>query len=362
MALTACVEKGNEFYLFVDSYADTADTGISLFRFDDEKGTAVPVKVFSGIQDPSYQAMSRDGKRLYSVSETPVPDAKLCAYSFDKESGELSFLNEQKTDGSAPCYVWIDSRCRLAVTANYNGGSISAFPISADGSLRPAKVYAYEGGTPGSERQAAPHLHCVYASPDEKYLFANDLGTDRIYKYELVPSAEGLSLKEGTPAFFSLPAGEGPRHTAFHPNGKWAYLIGELSGHVTVMDYHDGNLVPVQVVEADTLHAAGSADIHVTPDGRFLYASNRLEGDGIAIFSIDPATGKLTKSGYQPTGIHPRNFMITSNGKYLLCACRDSNVIQVYEIDRQSGLLKDTGKDIHVKRPVCLKQVDCEEL
>lgn len=252
----------------------------------------------------------------------------------------------------------MDSKRRMAVTANYNGGSISVFSISADGALLPAEVYAYEGGSPGAERQAVPHLHCVYASPDENYLYANDLGTDRIYKYEIVASDKGLSLREGTPSSFSLPAGEGPRHTVFHPNGKWAYLISELSGRVALMYYDKGNLTPVRFVEADTLHVSGSADIHITPDGRFLYASNRLKGDGIAIFSIDLENGQLTKIGYQLTGIHPRNFVITPNGKFLLCACRDSHIVQVYEIDKQSGLLKDTGKDIRVSKPVCLKFTD----
>ena len=187
---------------------------------------------------------------------------------------------------------------------------------------------------------------------------AYDLGTDRIYKYEIVASDKGLSLREGTPSSFSLPAGEGPRHTVFHPNGKWAYLISELSGRVALMYYDKGNLTPVRFVEADTLHVSGSADIHITPDGRFLYASNRLKGDGIAIFSIDLENGQLTKIGYQLTGIHPRNFVITPNGKFLLCACRDSHIVQVYEIDKQSGLLKDTGKDIRVSKPVCLKFTD----
>ncbi len=355
MAMTSCMQKESELFLFVGSYADATDSGIHLYWFDVEKGMAGPVKSLSGIQDPSYLAVSQDGKFVYSVSETAVPDAKVCAYSFDKHTGTLSLLNEQKTDGSAPCYIWVDSKRRMAVTANYNGGSISVFPISADGTLQPAKVYAYEGGTPGSERQAVPHLHCVYASPDEAYLYANDLGTDRIYKYDIIASDKGWGLREGTPASFSLPAGEGPRHAVFHPNGKWAYLIGELSGRVVFMQYDKGNLTPVQSVEADTLHASGSADIHITPDGRFLYASNRLKGDGIAIFSIDPANGQLTKVGYQLTGVHPRNFVITPNGKFLLCACRDSNVVQVYEIDKQSGLLRDMEKDIRVSKPVCLK-------
>ena len=142
MAITSCMQKDSELFLFVGSYADATDPGINLFRFDVEKGTAVPVKSLSGIQDPSYLTVSRDGKFVYSVSETAVPDAKVCAYSFDKQTGTFSLLNEQHTDGSAPCYIWVDSKHRMAVTANYNGGSISVFSISADGALLPAEVYA----------------------------------------------------------------------------------------------------------------------------------------------------------------------------------------------------------------------------
>ena len=256
--------------------------------------------------------------------------------------------------GGAPCHIWVDSKQRLAVTANYLGGNMSVFPIASDGSLGEANIFSFEGGTPGSSRQEAPHLHCIYVSPDERYLFANDLGTDRIYKFDLKVEGEKLSLQEGTPSFFSLPVGEGPRHAEFHPNGKWLYLLSELSGNVVVLDYEEGNLSPIQFIEADSLHAAGSADIHVSPDGRFLYASNRLKGDGIAIFEINQEDGMLKRIGYQPTGKHPRNFIITSNGKYLLCACRDSDIIQIFTIDSTTGLLQDTKQTIQRRKPVCL--------
>ena len=274
----------------------------------------------------------------------------------------MTLLNEQPAQGSAPCYIWVDKRNRLVVTANYNGGSISTFPLWEDGTLAPATEYVYAGGTAGSQRQSAPHLHCVYASPDERFLYANDLGTDRIYFYELAESArKGLTLQKVSPEFFSLPSGEGPRHSVFHPNGKWMYVIGELSGRVTVFAYADGKLSPIQTVEADAAHASGSADIHTTPDGRFLYVSNRLKDDGIVCFSIDPKSGMLTEAGKQATGIHPRNFVITPNGKYLLCACRDSNVIQIFEINPSTGQLKNTGKEIKTAQPVCLKWVETDD-
>ena len=379
-----------ELYLFVGTYAKEADDGIFLYRFDLEDGSAMLVNKVSGIGNPSYLALDQEDTMFYSVSEAGAT-AKICAYSFDKKTADIRLVDSQSTGekGNGPCFIWVDSRRTLAVTANYGGGSISVFPLSPDGTINVPTVYAYQGGTPGSARQNAPHLHCIYASPDEKYLYANDLGTDRIYTYEVgeggifprgkrampagkkgkaglargeegekqaLPAGEmGEMGEEGETIYFSLPSGEGPRHTTFHPNGKYAYLIGELSGRVVVLKYDNGDLTPIQYIEADTLHAAGSADIHTTPDGRFLYASNRHKGDGLAIFSIDPESGLLTKIGYQPTGIHPRNFIITPNGKYLLCACRDTNNIQVFAIDPESGLLTDLQKDIQVPKPVCLK-------
>lgn len=355
LSMSCMKQQKNESYLLVGSYSEATDAGLSLYRFDMDRGTVAFIKNISGIVDPSYQTFAKKGTLLYSVSETEGADAKVCAYTFDKIRGDFSFLNEQKTKGGAPCHIWVDSRQRLAVTANYLGGNVSAFPIAEDGSLMEADIFSFEGGNPSSARQEAPHLHCVYPSPDGLYLFANDLGTDRIYKFDLVEDGEKLSLKEGTPAYFDLPVGEGPRHAEFHPNGKWLYVLGELSGKVAVFNYEEGFLTPIQFIEADSLHAAGSADIHVSPDGRFLYASNRLQGDGIAIFSINQEDGLLMKVGYQKTGIHPRNFIITPNGKFLLCACRDSHVVQIFSIDSKTGLLNDTGLSIQKTKPVCLK-------
>ena len=154
-----------------------------------------------------------------------------------------------------------------------------------------------------------------------------------------------------------IEADSGPRHLTFSPNGKFAYLITELSGKVIAFSYDDGRLKQIQTITADTVAARGSADIHLSPDGKYLYASNRLKEDGIAIFAVNPENGTLAKVGYQPTGIHPRNFNITPNGKYLLAACRDSNVIQVYKRNEVTGLLEDTNQDIVVDMPVCVQFV-----
>ena len=352
----SCSQVNDEIYLFVGTYAKDTESGIYLYRFNTMDGSASLVKEVPGIENPSYLAVSDDEKFLYSVSETDGPKAGVSVYSFDKKTADISLIDNKLTKGGAPCFVWTDKKQKVVVTANYMGGSISAFSLSETGRLGELSLFSFEGGTPGSRRQDSPHLHCIFTSPNEKYLYANDLGTDRIYKFDIAYDARGdVILKEGQPAYFSLTAGEGPRHTTFHRNGKFAYQISELSGNVVVMQYDNGNLTPVQYIEADTLHAGGSADIHITPDGRFLYASNRNRGDGLAIFSIDSRSGLLTKVGYQPTGSHPRNFIITPDGKYLLCACRNSQVIMVFEIDKQSGLLKNIDKDIKMKGPVCLK-------
>lgn len=356
LCCNGCISEEAEMYLLVGSYSSSAENGIHVLSFDEEKGESHLVSGMNGIANPSFLVPAYNGKRIYSVSETDDETASLFAYSFNSGNGSLQLINKQPTNGTAPCHVWVDSFDQLAITANYNGGSISIFPIATDGSLQEAIVEKYEGGNPDSERQSCPHLHYIYSSPSGEYVYANDLGTDRIYKYNVVTDNGKTHLEKGTPSCFQLPAGEGPRHTTFHPNGKYAYTIGELSGNVTVFTLSpDGNLDPIQTIAADTLSAAGSADIHLSPNGKFLYASNRLKGDGIAIFSVDNKSGLLTKVGYQPTSIHPRNFAITPNGKYLLCACRDDNKIQIFRINANNGLLHDTGKDIKIEQPVCLK-------
>lgn len=356
LCCNGCISEEARMYLLVGSYSSSAENGIHVLSFDEEKGESHLVSGMNGITNPSFLVPAYNGKRIYSVSETDDETASLFAYSFNSGNGSLQLINKQPTNGTAPCHVWVDSFDQLAITANYNGGSISIFPIATDGSLQEAIVEKHEGGNPDSERQSCPHLHYIYSSPSGEYVYANDLGTDRIYKYNVVTDNGKTHLEKGTPSYFQLPTGEDPRHTTFHPNGKYAYTIGELSGNVTVFTLSpDGNLDPIQTIAADTLSAAGSADIHLSPNGKFLYASNRLKGDGIAIFSVNNKSGLLTKVGYQPTSIHPRNFAITPNGKYLLCACRDDNKIQIFRINANNGLLHDTGKDIKIEQPVCLK-------
>ena len=355
LGLAACQPTSHvpdELNMLVGTYTGKGSEGIYTFRFDQANGTATPLDS-AKVTNPSYVIPSVDGTLVYAVTETSDSTAALNAYRFDKVTGKLAYINTELTFGEDPCYIGTNGK--IAVAANYTGGSMTVFPIAPDGSLQPADtVFCGTTGGPDLSRQSSPHVHCTYFSPDGKYIFATDFSADRIIRYDLSNNAVRPTESE---VVTTLNADYGPRHIEFSADGTHAYVVGELSDDITVMDYADGRLTPKQVINGSDAGGRGGADIHLSPNGKFLYASHRLKEDGISIFSV-AADGTLTKVGYQPTGIHPRNFNITPNGKYLLCACRDSDVIQVYEINPQTGLLKDTKQDIHVSQVVCVKFVE----
>ena len=359
--LNACTSvKQNEvmenMYLIVGSYATPQEEGIKVYAWNGEKGEATYVSGLTGISNPSYQVVSTDGSYVYSVGEDDGLTSTVHALSFDKVEGKLSMMNTQLTQGGAPCYINIAPDGKSVITANYMGANISLIPLETSRRLSEnVSTIAFTGEGEMKNRQDQPHLHCVEFTPDGKHLLANDLGTDKIHVFPLDSNGK-LDEKAGFDVI--LEPGSGPRHLCFSEDGRFAYLINEISGKVTTLSYDGKSLTPIQYIEADTLDAQGSADIHLSPDGKFLYASNRLKGDGIAIFSVDKESGLLSKVGYQLTGIHPRNFVMTPDGRFLLVACRDSNVVQIFARDVATGLLEDTGKKIEISKPVCLKFID----
>lgn len=350
------VETG-EMLLLVGTYTSKEGSkGVYVYRFNTETGNSDSVSMVEA-ENPSYLALSPRHDYVYAVSEGQ--NGGVYSFSLDKSSGTLTPINFQSTLESSPCYITINQTGKNIHTANYGGGSITSFQVNHDGSLTPAKsVISFEGSGPDSTRQESPHLHIVMFTYKQDYLFAADLGSDKLYRFstsnspfEGQPNIDKRSLKE-----FEMPPRTGPRHFAFHPNGdKYLYVLGELSGEILVYDYENGEISHKQTVVADSVGARGSADIHISPNGRYLYASNRLQADGIAIFSINSNDGTLTKVGYQHTARHPRNFVITHNGKYLLVACRDDNKIQVFQLNSETGMLTNINKDIQVNMPVCLK-------
>lgn len=347
--------------MLVGSYGPADQEGIKVYKFNQATGEGQYVSGVKGISNPSYQTVSKDGKRVYSVGEDDGGTACANALTFDAATGTLTLINSQPTQGAAPCHIALSPEEDYVVTANYNGSNISLFPLDGKGRLKPGQTIGFEGSGPDKERQAIPHLHFVYFTPDNHYLLANDLGTDLIHRFPLSTRQKGSNtplVDRQRASDIRLTPGSGPRHAVFSADGRFAYLITELSGEVMAFTYDGDSLSLMQTIQADTLDARGSADIHLSPDGRFLYASNRLKGDGLAIFRINPEDGTLSKAGYQPTGIHPRNFVLTPNGQYLLVACRDTDEIQIFARDASTGLLTDTGRRIKTTKPVCLKFID----
>lgn len=349
---------GDMFMLIGTYTSENGSKGIYVNKLNILTGASDSISMVE-MENPSYLTLSPDMKFVYAVCEGGEKNSFVNSFSFDREKGLLTPINFQPTIGADPCYITIDSKGENIHTANYSGGSITTFQVNSEGIISAANsVLFFEGNGPDSVRQSKSHLHSVMYSPDGKFIFATDLGTDKLYRisvldspFEGQPSLQQNSLKE-----FSLPSDTGPRHFDFHPDGgRFLYLLGELSGEVLVFNYNNGTPDLVQTIASDTTGARGSADIHVSPDGRFLYASNRLNADGISIFSINTDNGLLTKVGYQLTAKHPRNFVITPNGKFLLLASRDENKIEVYEINNETGMLKNTNRNIYISKPVCIK-------
>lgn len=343
-------------WMMVGSYADAEAEGIKVFRFNQETGEAFCRTGLKGVSNPSFLHPSADGTKVYAVSENEEENSAAVALLFDKTTGRLEKLNEQSTHGAAPCYINMSPNGRYVVTANYNGASITIFPIDSVSKLQLGETIGFRGKGPDKVRQECSHLHCVYFTPDNRFLLANDLGADCIHVFPL--QGEELRVDRRNATLVSLESGSGPRHACFNASGNKLYLLDELMGDVKVLAYDGSTFCLKQTVQADTAEARGSADIHLSPDGNFLYASNRLKADGIAIFKVDKEKGTLTKVGYQPTGSHPRNFAITPNGHFLVVACRDTNEMEVYRRNLETGLLENLHRPIPMEKPVCVRWVE----
>ena len=349
-------------YLLVGTYTTSGKSeGIYVYRFNPNRTEATLVSTAKGVENPSYLAISKDQKYVYAVNENHGDKGgDVSAFTLDKTKGELKFLNKQPSGGDDPCYVTVDSSGKNVIVTNYSGGNLSVLKTNADGSLQPVvQNIMYEGYGVNVTRQEMPHPHSAVLSNDEKNLFVPNLGNDRLYRYTFNPDDAATPLTAMDPPYYEVPDNSGPRHFTFHPNGKYAYVINELSGNIIVYENTNGNLKEIQTIVSDNTNVKGdkgSADIHITPDGRFLYTSNRGTANDIAMYKVS-TDGKLAENGHQPVGMHPRNFMIDPTGRFLLVANRDSNSIQIFIINKNFGLLQDSGIKIDVPQPVCLKMV-----
>lgn len=358
VSLAMMADAQQSYYLLVGSYTSDKPEGIHVYRFNAQRGFAAPVSKVEGTENASYMVVSPDQKFVYVVNEHRGKPGEVSAFSFDKTKGELKLINKQPA-GDAPCYITIDSTGKFLVVAEYGSGSIGVYKTNADGSVGPRlQTLQHEGYGIVYERQDKSHVHSVVFSPDQQYLFAADLGNDRLYQYRFDPNAtEPLAAVD--PAYYTVPDGSGPRHFTFHPNGKTAYLINELIGEVIVYDYANGKLSEVQTITSAKeggKYEQGSADIKVSPNAKFLYTSNRGKSNNISIYLLSKE-GKLNKSGEQKVNAHPRNFVIDPTGKFLLVASKDENTVQIFAINPNFGLLEEAAQKIEVSQPVFLTMI-----
>lgn len=348
-------------YLIAGTYTSAKSEGIYVYKFNINDGSASKVSHVK-TSNPSFVAVSPNQQFVYAVQEDAGDNGKggaVAAFSFNKQTGMLAYINRQSTGGDHPCYVAVDKTGKWVVAGNYSSGSLSVMPVQQDGSLGAASSIIRHSGRGPDKRQNSPHVHCTYFSADNLFLFVPDLGIDKVMIYAF-DAATG-KLKPARQSFAASVAGAGPRHISFHPSNKYAYVIEELSGSIVTYKYKHGKLKMKQRIssmpEGDSSIAA-SADIHVSHDGRFLYASNRAAANNIGIFFIDPANGKLKLIAHQSTlGRTPRNFSLDPSGNYLLAANQNSDEIVIFKRDIHTGLLTDTRNRIEVGKPVCLKWI-----
>ncbi len=351
------------FMVYVGTYTHTGSTyrseGIYVYRMDAATGILTFVGAVAGIINPSFLAISADCRFLYAVNElfesTGETEGELSAFAIDSRSGLLNLLNVQGTRGTLPCYVHINPQARLAFVANYGSGSVTVLPIAEDGRLEvPIQIIEHHGSSINMPRQAAPHVHSILLDSAARYALVTDFGIDKIVVYQLDrANAETPLLRVREVA---VPAGSGPRHMAFHPNGRFLYVVNELSSTVTAFAYHQtgGTLAVLQNVTTLPEDFTGTnlcGDIHVAPSGAYLYVSNRGH-DSMSIFAIDHTTGHLTIVGFVPTqGRTPRNFAFDPTGSWLLVTNQDSNTVVQFKVDRVSGQLTPTGQVVAVPTP-----------
>ena len=302
--------------------------------------------------NPSFLALSKNKQSFYSVNEFHNGKQAISSYIINNND-TIAKLNEISCDfngksGADPCNLLLFNN--YAITSNYTGGSFTLFEIDeiTKKLKKSIQYFSY------SEKS---HFHCAILSPDKKYIFISDLGEDKIHRFSISNNKDTPLINHKISYEYKNESQAGPRHMIFSQNGKFLYVICELDDLLSVFSYDDGEINHIETIKAYDGEGKGSADIHFSKDGDFLYTSHRLKKDGISIFKVNKENGKCKKIGFIETGIHPRNFNISPNGKYLLCACRDSNVIEIYEINNENGNLNKIDKKIEIDKPVCIQLI-----
>jgi 6-phosphogluconolactonase len=353
-------------WVFVGTYTrGTASAGIYRMELDPATGgLSEPVPAAKAV-NPSFLAVHPSKRFLYAVGEIGDFDGgragAVASFALDPAKGSLAFLNVEPSGGADPCHLTVGAEGLNVLVANYSGGSVAVLPIAPDGSLRPISCkFQHKGQGVDPGRQKGPHAHSINLDPTNRFAVAADLGLDRLFVYRYRSHEHTLEAAE--PPFTAAAPGSGPRHFAFHPDGKHAFAINELNSTMTAYDYDpaSGRLTPIQTLSTLPDGFTGKsycAEVVVHPSGRFVYGSNRGD-DSLAVFGFDPATGKLTPITHVKTGGKaPRNFAIEPTGRWLLAANQDSDSVVVFRIDPETGVPTATGASVSIPKPVCVRFV-----
>lgn len=352
-------------WVFVGTYTGGKSRGIYRLAFDPSSGSLGEPTLVAEAENPSFLAVHPSRRFLYAVNEVDrfrgQPGGGASAFALDPKAGTLTALNAESTVGGGPCHLSVDRTGKALLVANYGGGSVAALPIGEDGRLGRATAFLqHQGSSVNKARQSGPHAHSINVDPGNRFAVAADLGLDKLFIYRLDPARAALVPND--PPSISVEPGAGPRHFAFHPDGKRAYVINELNSTINIFDYDQERGVltdreAIRTLPKDFPGASYTAEVQVHPSGKFVFGSNRGE-DTIAVFAVDPSNGLLTRVEVEASGGKtPRNFGIDPTGRYLLAANQDSDSIVVLAINTETGELTPTGRTVVVPKPVCVKFV-----
>jgi 6-phosphogluconolactonase len=348
--------QGTKYHLLIGTYTSPGKSeGIYVYEFDTQNA-ALTYKTKAVIGSPSYFALTKDRKHLYTVGEDQ--GSKISAFAYDSKTGDLKFLNTVASGSKGPTYISLDANDKYVFAANYGGGSLTAAPINPDGTLgEDTQDIKHEG----SVSHPRPHVHSAVLTPDNKYVMAADLGTDKVNIYKFDAKKRPNALSPAEQPFLSLNDQTGPRHSTFHPNGKFYYVVGEFDGSITAFSYKKGKFNKIQsstMKPEGYVGKADGADIHVSADGKFLYASTRNVLNEIVTFSVDQNTGMLTFVGKTSTlGKSSRTFDIDPSGNWMLVTNQATGNIVVFKRDQVTGLVTPTGEQLQIDKPSFVKFV-----